>query len=91
MNAPVPNWLPPEPTVAKERGNHTIVIRRKEMAIDPVCKMNVESGKAAAKAEHAGQVYYFCSATCHKTFAAEPGKYTSGAAPADHSCCGGHK
>jgi len=53
--------------------------------------MNVEPGKAAAKAEHAGQVYYFCSETCHKKFVAEPKKYTSGAAPASHSCCGGHK
>ncbi|MHB1053608.1 MAG: YHS domain-containing protein [Thiobacillus sp.] len=61
------------------------------MAIDPVCKMNVEPEKAAAKAEHVGQVYYFCSDTCHKTFTADPEKYTSGTAPADHSCCGGHK
>lgn len=61
------------------------------MVIDPVCKMNVEPEKAAAKAEHAGQVYYFCSDTCHKTFVAEPKKYASGAAPTDHSCCGGHK
>jgi Cu+-exporting ATPase len=53
--------------------------------------MNVEPGKAAAKAEHAGQVYYFCSDTCHKTFVADPKKYAGGAAPADHSCCGGHK
>lgn len=61
------------------------------MAIDPVCKMNVEPGKAAAKAEHAGQVYYFCSATCQKKFAADSQKYASGTAPADHSCCGGCK
>lgn len=61
------------------------------MATDPVCKMNVEPGKAAAKAEHAGQVYYFCSDICRNKFAAEPEKYASGAAQADHSCCGGHK
>ncbi len=61
------------------------------MATDPVCKMNVEPAKAAAKVEHARQVYYFCSDTCHKAFVAEPEKYTSGTAPADHSCCGGHK
>jgi len=34
--------LPPDLTVVKERGNHTMVIRRKEMATDPVCRMNVE-------------------------------------------------
>lgn len=61
------------------------------MAIDPVCKMNVEPEKAAAKADYDGQVYYFCSDTCHKAFVAEPKKYTSGAAAADDSCCGGHK
>lgn len=61
------------------------------MATDPVRKMNVEPGKAAGKAEHGGQVYYFCSDICHKKFIADPKKYTSGAAPADHSCCGGHK
>jgi len=66
-------------------------LRRKEMAIDPVCKMKVEPGKAAAKAEHAGQVYYFCSESCHKSFVADPKKYSSGAAAADRSCCGGHK
>ncbi len=55
------------------------------MMIDPVCKMKVEPDMAAAKAEHGGQVYYFCSDICHKSFAAEPQKYTSGAAPADHS------
>ena len=61
------------------------------MAIDPVCKMNVEPEKAAAKAEHEGQMYYFCSDACHKAFVAEPKKYTSDATAASHSCCGGHK
>ncbi|HQS58784.1 MAG: hypothetical protein B7Y56_10620 [Gallionellales bacterium 35-53-114] len=48
------------------------------MAIDPVCKMNVVPEKAAAKEEHAGQVYYFCSANCHKAFVTEPQKYVAG-------------
>jgi len=62
------------------------------MATDPVCKMNVEPEKAAAREDFAGQAYYFCSDTCHKSFVAEPEKYASGSAPADHSCCGGgHK
>lgn len=29
------------------------------MIIDPVCKMNVEPERAAAKAVHAGEEYYF--------------------------------
>lgn len=61
------------------------------MATDPVCRMNVEPGKAAGKMEHAGQAYYFCSAVCHQKFIANPEKYASGTAPVDHSCCGGHK
>jgi YHS domain-containing protein len=61
------------------------------MVIDPVCKMKVEPDKAAAKADYAGQMYYFCSDTCRKTFTAEPEKYASGKAPPDHACCGGHK
>lgn len=48
------------------------------MAIDPVCKMNVDSAKAAARAEYAGQVYYFCCEACHKVFTAEPQKYAGG-------------
>jgi len=51
--------------------------------------MNVEPEKAAARMEHVGQMYYFCSDICQKKFAADPEKYASGAAPADHSCCGG--
>lgn len=47
------------------------------MATDPVCKMNVEPAKAAAKTEYAGQMYYFCSPICHKAFTAEPQKYAS--------------
>lgn len=57
------------------------------MVIDPVCKMKVNPEEAAAQTEHDGQVYYFCSSTCHKTFVAEPQKYSSGSAPADHACC----
>jgi Cu+-exporting ATPase len=55
------------------------------MAIDPVCKMEVEPTKAAAKAGYAGQMYYFCSEACHKAFTADPQKYV-GRAPGG----GGH-
>ena len=48
------------------------------MATDPVCKMNVEPAKAAAKEKFSGQEYYFCSETCHKKFVAEPKKYVIG-------------
>lgn len=59
------------------------------MAIDPVCKMNVDPNGAVASEKLAGQEYFFCSDACHKTFLAEPMKYTSEAKAAKHSCCGG--
>lgn len=61
------------------------------MVTDPVCKMKIERDKATAQADYVGQVYFFCSDTCKNAFVAEPQKYASGAAPADHSYCGGHK
>jgi len=74
---PIPDGLLPEPAVPDSVA--TIgMMRRWTMATDPVCKMSVEPEKAAAKAEHAGQVYYFCSDTCHKAFSADPEKYISG-------------
>lgn len=45
------------------------------MAIDPVCKMEVDEKKAANTAEHGGQTYYFCCAGCKAAFEKEPEKY----------------
>lgn len=50
------------------------------MAIDPVCKMNVDVEETAPKAEYAGQTYYFCCPACRETFTAQPEKYVSNAA-----------
>jgi P-type Cu+ transporter len=47
------------------------------MEQDPVCGMSVDPEKAAAKAEHAGHAYYFCSAGCARRFAESPEKYLS--------------
>ncbi len=47
------------------------------MATDPVCGMKVDEKQAAAKAEHEGTTYYFCSSGCHKVFIADPKKYLS--------------
>ena len=57
------------------------------MAIDPVCGMTVEPGKAAGAYEHAGVKYFFCGGHCLARFKAEPGKFLgkparSAAAPA---------
>ena len=48
------------------------------MAIDPVCKMEVEESKAAATSEYKGKKYYFCAAGCKKAFDQDPEKYVSG-------------
>jgi Cu+-exporting ATPase len=47
----------------------------KIMAIDPVCKMEVDENSAAATSEYMGQTYYFCSLGCKAAFDKDPGKY----------------
>jgi YHS domain-containing protein len=47
------------------------------MAIDPVCKMQVEEGKAAATSEYKGKKYYFCAVGCKKAFDRDPEKYAA--------------
>src|SRR5947209_19804146 len=41
---------------------------------DPVCGMTVVPDKAAAKLDHAGKTYYFCSEGCAERFSREPEK-----------------
>ena len=48
------------------------------MAIDPVCKMEVEESKATATSEHKGKKYYFCAVGCKKAFDQDPEKYLAG-------------
>jgi len=45
------------------------------MAKDPVCGMEVDEKKAAAKSEHEGKTYYFCAPGCKKAFDETPEKY----------------
>ena len=51
------------------------------MAIDPVCGMTVDPAKAAAKVEHGGETYHFCSPHCVKSFKADPAKYLAKSSP----------
>ncbi len=37
-------------------------------ARDPVCGMNVESERPAAKGTYAGQAVYFCSVGCQRKY-----------------------
>jgi len=45
------------------------------MAVDPVCKMDVDEKNPAATTEYEGQTYYFCAPGCKVAFEKEPGKY----------------
>jgi len=45
------------------------------MAIDPVCKMEVDEKKAAATYEYKGKKYYFCAAGCKDKFSKNPEKF----------------
>ncbi len=48
---------------------------QKGMVRDPVCGMEVDPGKVAAKREHMGQTFYFCSAGCAQTFDTDPHRF----------------
>ncbi len=43
--------------------------------VDPVCKMTIDSEKAAAKSEYKGQTIYFCAPGCKTKFDQDPEKY----------------
>jgi len=56
-----------------------------DVAIDPVCKMEVDMAAPAATSDYEGTTYYFCAAGCKRAFDEDPQKYLSGdgdAAPA---------
>jgi YHS domain-containing protein len=59
---------------------------KNNMAIDPVCKMNVDEATAQLKSEYKGQTYYFCMAMCKTNFDADPEKYLGGSHPAECGC-----
>ncbi len=48
------------------------------MTQDPVCGMKVDPKRAAARLEHQGVVYHFCSTHCRGKFEAEPERYAGG-------------
>jgi len=47
----------------------------KKMAIDPVCKMEVNEETAKFKSEYKGKIYYFCAPGCKNAFEENPEKY----------------
>ncbi len=47
----------------------------REYAIDPVCKMQVDTTRAAGDLHYDQKTYWFCSLTCVERFAKEPTAY----------------
>jgi Cu+-exporting ATPase len=50
-----------------------------ERAIDPVCGMTVDPARAAARVDHDGKPYFFCSKGCAERFRTDPDRYLSSA------------
>jgi len=46
------------------------------MAIEPICKMNVNEKSAKWVSGYKGKKYYFCAPGCKKEFDENPEKYT---------------
>ncbi len=51
-----------------------VFIPQEQQALDPVCGMSVEVGKAA-KTEYGGETYYFCCSHCQQAFESRPEEY----------------
>jgi len=47
----------------------------KQLAIDPVCGMNVNETRAENESVYKGIKYYFCSAVCREEFDRDPDAY----------------
>jgi Cu+-exporting ATPase len=46
-----------------------------DVAVDPVCGMEVAVGAARETAAHDGTTYFFCCAGCRSRFEADPARY----------------
>ncbi|MDH4368091.1 MAG: permease [Dehalococcoidia bacterium] len=56
---------------------------QEQQALDPVCGMNVEVGKATT-AEYRGETYYFCCPHCQQAFEGSPEEYLGGSRQVAH-------
>lgn len=45
------------------------------MAVDPVCKMEIDEQTCKYKSEYKGKPYYFCAPGCKMDFDENPEKY----------------
>jgi uncharacterized membrane protein YraQ (UPF0718 family) len=61
----------------KVEGKAKVLVPPTQQALDPVCGMTVEVGKAA-KTEYRGETYYFCCSHCQQAFEDSPEEYMGG-------------
>lgn len=57
-----------------------------KMAVDPVCKMDVDPKTAEFKTDYRGKTYYFCAPGCKRAFEEDPERYVGEAQKM--GCCG---
>lgn len=56
-------------------GAQVVAVEQAELAIDPVCEMEVDVARARFVSEHDGTRYYFCAAGCQRAFEANPAAF----------------
>ncbi len=60
-----------------------VLTPQEQQALDPVCGMAVEVGKAP-KTEYGGETYYFCCSHCQQAFEGSPEEYLTGSRQVAH-------
>jgi YHS domain-containing protein len=55
---------------------------KRDVAIDPVCHMEVEKKSARYTSVYEGETYYFCAPGCKHVFEEDPSKYIASDKPA---------
>ena len=63
---------PVELFAARREGEHAGA----DLAIDPVCRMAVDTQRAVGRLEFGGDTYFFCSLRCAGQFAGQPEAFT---------------
>lgn len=64
-----------DPTAFARTDAATVAAAKADGHTDPVCGMSVDLDQAAARIEHHGRTYGFCSTGCRDAFAADPEHY----------------
>ena len=57
--------------VQRRRARQAAHVQTRELAIDPICGMQVDVASAKWAAERDGQMYYFCAPGCRRVFLAK--------------------